>query len=386
MPPARFLLALALAAAAHAKTMDPTPLPVYLGSSGPKARGIWLARLDRATGALSAPELAAEVPNASFLALGRGGRFLYAVSEVAADKGGAGPQVLAFSVDRPTGRLSLLNAQPSGGGGPCHLALDPAGRALVVANYTGGTVASFPIGPDGRLGQAASVIRHEGASVHPRRQSAPHPHGIAFDPSGRFALVADLGLDKVLVYRFDAARATLAPSDPPFAATRPGAGPRHLAFDASGTRLWAINELDSTITGFAWDPARGTLREPRVVSTLPPGTTVTNYPAEIALRPDGPLLYASNRGHDSLAVFAVAPVTGALKLAALEPCGGKGPRHFALDPSGRWLLAANQGSDSVSVFRVDEFTGRLAPTGQSIAVGAACCVVFLPPARSPGAD
>lgn len=366
--------------------MNPPTLPVYLGTSGAKAKGIFLSRFDPATGALTPPELVAETTSPSFLALHPRLPVLYAANEATNPSGKTSPRISAFAVDPATGKLALLNDQPSGGAIPCHLAVEATGRTLVVANYTGGSVAAFPLGPDGRLGPASSLIQHTGSSVHPGRQSAPHPHGIAFDPANRFAFIADLGLDKVMVYRLDAVRGALAANDPPSASTKPGTGPRHLAVHPSGRFAWAINELDSTIAGFALDAATGVLRETQGISTLPAGFTGTNYPAEIALHPNGRFLYGSNRGHDSLAIFSVEPSSGTLTLVGHASTQGKWPQHFAPDPSGKWFLVANQNSDSVVVFRVHGETGRLEPTGQAISVAAPTCVVFAPAPPSPARD
>ena len=284
----------------------------------------------------------------------------------------------AFAVNRRSGQLSLLNQQPSGGLGPCHLALDSQGRCLLVANYGSGSIAALPVRRDGSLGEPGSMIQHIGASVNPQRQAGPHAHFIVADPQDRFALCCDLGLDQVLVYRLDPKRATLVANDPPFATVKPGAGPRHLAFAPNGKFVFVINELDSTITVFAYDAKRGTLAERQTVSTLPPGHPGTNTTcAAIAVHPSGKFVFGSNRGHDSLVAFAVDAKTGALNYVAHQPTGGRTPRHFAIDPTGQWLLAENQASDSVTVFRLDPRSGRLAPTGQAVEVPSPVCAVFV---------
>ena len=380
----RLLFAITLVTISQGAPLNPSSLLVYIGTSGAKAKGIFLSRLDPSTGALSPPELVAETPHPSFLVLHPRLPILYAANEVAAPGGKASPRISAFAVDSATGKLALLNDQPSGGAGPCHVVVDATGQTLAAANYTGGSIVSFPLGPDGRLGLASSLLQHAGASIHPQRQATPHPHGIAFDPANRFAFIADLGLDKVMVYRLDAARGVLAVNDPPSAPTRPAAGPRHLAVHPSGKFAWVINELDSTITGFSLDAATGALRETQVISTLPEGFTGANCPAEISLHPNGRFLYGSNRGHDSLVIFSVDSSSGALALVGHESTRGKWPRHFEIAPSGRHLLVANQNSDSVVVFRVNGETGRLDPTGHAITVTAPTCVVFAP-AALPGA-
>ena len=242
-----------------------------------------------------------------------------------------------------------------------------------------------PIGPDGRLGEASAVVQHKGSSVNRERQAEPHAHSIDLDAANRFALVDDLGLDKVLVYRFDPARGTLAPHEPPSASVAPGAGPRHLAFHPDGRHVYVINEMQSTITAFRYDPERGVLDQAQTLSTLPAGVAPRpEYStAEIRVHPSGRFLYGSNRGHDSIAVFGIDRETGALTPIEHVPTGGKTPRNFTLDPTGAYLLAANQGSDSVVVFRVDAESGRLKATGQALHVGSPVCVTFSAAPPSP---
>jgi len=357
----------------------PRALRVYVGTyTGPKSQGIYQMRLDMATGALSAPELAGEAANPTFLALHPTGRFLYAVSEVRGPAGRAGGAVLAFAVDPDSGRLTLLGRQSTGGDGPCHVALDREGRVALAANYGSGSVCAMPLGAGGRPAEPVTVIQHAGSGPNPKRQQGPHAHSINADPTGRFALAADLGLDHVLVYRLDAARGTLAPHDPPFASVAPGAGPRHLAFHPGGRFAYVINELACTVTAFAWDAERGTLSEVQTVPTLPADFTGASTCAEVQVHPGGRFLYGSNRGHDSLAVFAIDPETGRLTPRGHQPTLGRTPRNFRIDPTGAWLLAANQNSDSVVVFRIDPATGRLEPTGATAAVPSPVCVTFVP--------
>jgi 6-phosphogluconolactonase len=339
------------------------------------SKGIYVSRFDAGSGKLGAPELAAEAANPGFLALHPGGKFLYAVGE----SGDAGAGVSAFSIDRSSGKLTRLNHQSSGGAGPTHLDVDKNGQVLVVANYTGGSVASLPINADGTLRPAATFIQHEGSSMNPRRQSAPHAHCANIAPDGRFALVADLGLDKVMIYRLDAAKGTLAANDPAFAKVAPGSGPRHFAFHPSGRFAYVINEMTCTMTAFGWDAKRGALTELHTVSTLPAGVTVQAgmSTAEVFAHPNGRFLYGSNRGHDSIAVFRIAN-DGRLALVQNAPAEVKIPRNFNLDPSGRWLITAGQNSNDVALHRVDEDSGQLTFTGTRHKVGAPVCVVFLP--------
>ncbi len=255
--------------------------------------------------------------------------------------------------------------------------MDATGRCLLAANYGGGSIAALPIKPDGSLGEAVGSVQHTGASVDPKRQKEPHAHSIYTNAANDRAYVCDLGLDKVMLYKLDAAAATLTPNDPPAGTVPPGSGPRHLAFGPAERFAYVINEMLSTITVLAHDPATGALREVETVSTLPAGATVKgNSTAEIFVHPNGRFLYGSNRGHDSIAVFAIAADTGKLTLLDHTSTGGKMPRNFALDPSGRFLLAANQGGDNIVVFRVDEATGKLTPTGAEVKVGAPVCIVF----------
>jgi len=353
---------------------------VYFGTyTGAKSKGIYAARFDSVAGKLGAVDLAAETPSPSFLAVHPNRRFLYAVGEATTLEGKRSGAVSAFTLDRQSGKLSLLNRQPSGGLGPCHLEVDHSGRCLLVANYGSGSVASVPIRKDGALGEPASTIQHIGSSVNPQRQAGPHAHCFNPDPRNCFALCCDLGLDQVLVYRLDAKHSTLAPNEPPFATVKAGAGPRHLAFRPDGKFVFVVNEMASSLTAFAYDARRGVLREVETASTLPASVVVTNNScAEVQMHPGGKFVYASNRGHDSIAVFAVNQKTGGLTPVQHAPTLGRTPRHFALDPSGQWLLAENQASDSVVVFRVDASSGKLAPTGQQLEVASPVCAVFVP--------
>ncbi len=352
-------------------------LQVFVGTySRNGSEGIYTMRMDADTGSLTAPELAAKADNPSFLALHPSGRFLYAVSETGRYQGQPSGAVAAFAVDPATSRLTELNRQPTGGAAPCHLAVDATGRALVIANYADGTVASFPIAGDGTLGALVSKIPHAGTGPNAQRQKGPHAHGVTFDASNRYAFIPDLGIDRIMIYKLDAPTAKLTPHDPAFAALPPGAGPRHFAFHPSKALAWSINELDSTVTTFAWDARSGTLERRESVSTLPPGGTNRSTTAEIAVHPSGRFLYGSNRGHDSIAVFAIDGATGRLSPVQHQATGGRTPRSFALDSSGRFLLAANQDSGNIVVFRVDPDTGRLAPAGHEARVALPVCVLF----------
>jgi 6-phosphogluconolactonase len=351
-------------------------LRVYVGTyTRGQSKGIYLCRLDLADGTLEPVGLAAEVANPSFLAVHPSRPLLYAVGEVSSFAGNRTGAVSAFSIDPQTGKLGLLNQQSSQGAGPCHLVVDPTGRYVLVANYGGGSVACLPIQEDGRLGEATSFVQHEGSSVNPRRQQGPHAHSINLDAAGRFALVPDLGLDKILIYRFDAAAGKLLEGDPPWARVAPGAGPRHLAFHPTRPYAYVINELDSTVTAFAYDAQRGRLDPLQTISTLPEDFEGDNTAAEVQVHPSGRFLYGSNRGHDSIAAFAVDTETGKLTCVAHQSTQG----NFGIDPTGAYLLAANQTTDNIVVFRIDPKTGVLDPTGHSATTQSPVCVLTVRP-------
>ncbi|MDB5332091.1 MAG: pgl 1 [Phycisphaerales bacterium] len=367
-------------APAAPQTRTPQFERVYIGTyTGPKSKGIYLTQLDLVTGKLSEPQLAGETENPSWVTLTRDGRFLYAANESgAAIKDGA---ITAFSVGAD-GMLLALNQQPPGGGGPCEVNVDDAGKNLLVANYGSGAVALLPVGDDGKLSPPASIHQHAGAVADPKRQGGPHAHCIEIDPTGRFALSCDLGLDKVFVYKIDGDKHQLVLNDPPFGVLSPRSGPRHLAFHSGGRFAYVINEIALSVTAFSWDAQRGALAEIQSISTLPkdapPGEGST---AEIAVHPSGKFLYGSNRGNDTIAVFTIDEQTGKLTAAGHTPSGGKTPRGFAIDPTGAFLVAGNQGSDNLVVFRIDQKTGALTPTGGTASLGAPVCVKFVTPGR-----
>lgn len=375
-------LCVMLAAAAFAAEKSEAPPKeyfVYFGTyTKAKSKGIYRARLDPATGRLSAAELAAECKDPAFLAVHPTEGFLYAIDESSDPAKTPGRGVRAYSINGRTGALTFLNEQSAGRAGPCHLTVDPDGKCVLVANYSGGSVAVLPLSRDGKLGAPGNVVQHTGSSVHPR-QKGPHAHGIYVTPGKRFAVSPDLGLDQVLVYRLDAAKATLRPHVPPFAELKPGSGPRHVAFHPGGKFVYVINELLCTMTTFGFDAQRGVLTELQTVSTLPPGEAVRAgfSTAEVVAHPNGKFLYGSNRGHNSIVGFAIDAGAGRLTQIENTLTQGKAPRHFAIDPTGTWLLAENQGSDTVVVFRIDAASGRLIPTGQSLEVPVPVCAVFV---------
>lgn len=350
---------------------------VYFGTYTRKAsKGIYVSQLDAATGRVTDPELAAETPNPSFVAIHPNRKFLYSVSEAGAP-GTKGGSVTAFAIDPATGKLNKLNTISSKGEGPCHLNVDKTGRALVVANYGSGSTTAMKVNADGSLAEGAGFIQHKGSSVDKRRQMGPHAHSANISFDNKYVVVADLGLDQVLVYRFDPATAGLSPNDPPHATVKPGSGPRHFTFHPKGKFAYVINEMASTVTAFRWNAKNGSFTEVETVSTLPAGDKTDNTTAEVVAHPNGRILYGSNRGHNSLAVFAIDSSTGTLKLTGNVPTQGQIPRNFAIEPGGRWLLAANQNSDTVVVFGINPATGMLTPTGQTLQVGMPVCVRFV---------
>jgi len=346
-----------------------------------QSQGIYAFRMELASGVCSPLGLMAETPSPSFLDADARGRFLYAVNEVNQFQGKANGGVSAFAIDAATGKLTALNQHSSMGAGPCHVLIDREGKNALVANYNSGSIAVLPIQPDGALGEPSTFIQFEGHSLNPRRQEGPHAHCMVLDPSGHFSFTCDLGTDKVMIYRFDAASGKLTANDPAFATLKPGTGPRHIAFHPNGRFAYVISELARTVTVFAYDPARGSLEELQSISTQPDDFTGANACAEVAVDQAGKFLYASNRGHNSIAVFAIDAAKGTLTLVERTPTGGKTPRHFAIDPTGKFLVAANQDSNNLVVFALDSATGSLKPTGQVLNVGAPVCVRFVPAAR-----
>ncbi len=352
---------------------------VYVGPyTGPKSQGIYVYKFETASGKLTALGLAAESTNPSFLVIHPNDRFVYAVNETQEFHGQKGGGVSAFAMNPKTGRLTFLNSVPSGGVDPCYVAIDHTGKYAMIANYTSGSVAVFPILPDGRLGNASAFVQHYGHGVNPERQEGPHAHSINPSPDNRFAIAADLGLDKLLVYRFDATRGTLTPDDPPFAEVPAGSGPRHFAFHPSGRFAYAIGEMGSNVTAFSYDATGGVLHPLQTISTLPKDYKGRNDCAEVQVHPNGKFLYGSNRGHESIAVFAIDPEKGTLTQVEIVPTQGKEPRNFGIDPTGSYLIAANQNTNTLVVFRIDADTGRLTATGQVVEVQAPVCVRFAP--------
>jgi 6-phosphogluconolactonase len=352
----------------------------YVGTytqEGSKSKGIYAYRFDAATGESAALGLAAETTNPSFVAIHPNGRFLYAVNEVQNYEGPNSGGVSAFAIDRVSGKLTFLNQVRSRGADPCYIIVDKAGKHVLVANYTGGSIAVFPIDESGKLGEASAFVQHTGHGADPKRQEGPHAHSIDLSPDNRLAFVDDLGLDELLVYKFDSSKGTLTPNDPAFVKLDAGAGPRHFALHPSGKFAYVVAEMGSSVTAMSVDLKSGKLERLQTLSTLPKDFKGQNDDAEIAAHPSGKFLYASNRGHDSIAVFAIDAKKGTLTKVDDVPTQGQTPRSFEIDPSGHFLLAENQKSDNIVVFRIDQDTGRLTATGQKLEVGSPVCVKFL---------
>jgi 6-phosphogluconolactonase len=341
---------------------------VYVGTyTGGASKGIYAFRFNAATGKTTEPRLAADSSNPTFLALHPSRRFLYAANE------NSNGTVSAFAVDA-SGALTLLNSVSSRGSGPCHMAVDRTGKWAFTANYNSGSVAVFPLGPDGRLGEASTFVQLSGSSVNRDRQAGSHAHEVVVSADNRFVLVADLGTDRIVVYEFDAAKGTLTAGTPAFVKSAPGAGPRHLTFSSDGRYVYVLNEIAVSVTVFSFE--NGRLSELQTLSTLPADFAGSKSGAEIVVHPNGKFLYASNRGHDSIALFQIDSSKGTLTSAGYVSTLGKTPRNFAIDPTGAYLLAANQDSGTIVVFRIDPRTGSLTPSGNVVQIPAPVSLVF----------
>jgi 6-phosphogluconolactonase len=357
---------------------------VYIGTyTRTKSKGIYAYRFQPSTGRVSLIGLAAETPNPSWLAVHPSLKYLYTTNESEIKPAPGQPNtVSSFAIDRKSGALTFLNKVSAGGRGPCHVSVDRTGKTLFAANYGSGNVEAISILGDGRLGGSTAHVQHIAPlnrSGNPQSKLLPHAHCVMASPDNRFLLATDLGLDQLFSYRLDAAKGTLAPNDPPFAKVAAGAGPRHLAYHPGGKFVYVINEYASTVIAFAYQAAKGALTEIQTVSTLPRGFSRKNTGAAIQVDRSGKFLYASNRGHDSIAVFAIDPKKGTLSLVETVPSQGMMPRSFSLDPTGGYLFAANQNENSIVLFRVDAKTGRLTPAGQVLEDSPEpTCVLFVP--------
>jgi 6-phosphogluconolactonase len=365
--------------------------PFGLGES--HSKGIYVSRFRAATGELSEPELAAEMINPSFLTISPNHRFLYAVSE---DPLSLGPPldhssyVSAFAIDPATGKLRLLNTVPASGTSTCHISMDKTGRYVMVANFGSGSVSVIRVREDGSLGELTAFIQDVGHSVNPSIQTEAHAHSIVASPDNRYAIVSDLGLDKVLIFHFEVETGKLSPPGPPFAAVYPGGGPRHFTFDPSGKFGYQLSEMSGIVDVYAWDPSQGTLTSVQRAHTIPHDFFGENHSAEIEIHPNGKFLYESNRrtvsefvrGTETVGVFAIDPKDGTLSPVEQTPTGGAMPRNFKIDPTGGYLMTANELSNNVVVFKIDTHTGRLAQTGTQIKVDTPVCIQFAPRANN----
>lgn len=355
---------------------------VYIGtytSGKSRSQGIYVYKLNLATGAFKPYKTVKKVIEPSYLEIDKTKKYLYAVNETEMYEGKKSGAVSAFAINQKTGDLKFLNKQPSLGGAPCHVSVSDDGKFVLVANYLGGNVAVFPVETGGKLGAAIDSEQHSGA-VGPQkdRQEAAHAHSINLDKDNRFAVACDLGIDKILVYRFDSSTGKMQPNGEPFFQTKPGAGPRHFAFHQSGKSAFVVNELDSSVTMFQYNGEQGTLKETQTVPTLPADFAGANTCADIHVSPNGKFLYASNRGHDSIAAYRIDEAAGKLESIGHVSTGGKTPRNFVIDPSGRFLLAANQNSNSIAVFRIDEQSGNLTAAGNPVPVPTPVCLKLIP--------
>jgi len=384
----RFVLLVSILSSMASFAQQPKPQGKYLfyvgtytddGGKKTDSKGIYAYRYDAATGDITPLGMAAETTNPSFVAIHPNGRFLYAVNEVGNYQGPNSGGVSTFSIDRSTGRLTFLNEVASRGADPCYITVDKSGKYVLVANYTGGSIAVFPVLADGKLGEASAFVQHSGHGPDPKRQEGPHAHSIDLSPDNRFAYVDDLGLDETLVYKFDGSKGTLTPNDPPFAKPEiAGSGPRHFALRPDGKFAYVVSEMKGTVTVFTNDARSGKLNPVQTISTLPKDFKGDIEDAEIEVHPSGKFLYASNRGDgNSIAEFAIDSAKGTLTQVEISSTQGKTPRSFEIDPTGTLLFAANAASNNIVIFRIDQATGKLMPTGKVLDVPSPVCVKFV---------
>jgi 6-phosphogluconolactonase len=353
--------------------MAPPADVVYVGTYTRlgQSKGTYVYRRDPATGRLTQQSFV-EDTDPSWLSFDPTKRFLFAASE---GREGTGT-VSSWAIDERTGDLTFLSRQPTSGGEPCHMCTDAAGRFLMVANHEDGSVAVLPIDRDGKLGPLTDLRRHEGSGPGPS-QKGPHAHFVTFDPAGKRILVADKGIDKVMLYQLDEARGALVPADPPFGRLHAGAAPRHIAWHPNGRYLYVNGEADMTVTAFMYDAERGALEELHYLSTLPAGATGERFStAQLLVHPSGRFLYVANRGHDSIAIFAIDQATGRLTAIGHEPSQGRTPRNFNIDPTGSLMYVANQNGGTIVHFRIDQSTGTLTPTGDVTEISGPVCIQF----------
>ncbi len=369
-------LAMSMPNAIFAKTNE---LLVYVGTYTNKGNreGIYLYKFDLSTGDLKQVATAKSVDPA-FLAIDRKRKFLYAANEIGDFQGKKSGSVSAFSINQKTGELTFINQQATNSPGPCSVTVDKSGKCVLAANYSGGSISVFTANADGSLNPLTDLAQHQGSSVNPNRQKEPHAHTIIIDDSNNFAFCADLGIDKVMIYKLDAKNGKLTPNAQAFAPVKAGAGPRHFKIHPNNEFAYVINELDETVTAFAFDKAQGTLQEIQTISTLPTDFTGTSYCADLHIHPSGKFLYGSNRGHDSIVVYAIDQNTGKLTFIEHVSTQGNWPRNFAVDPTGQFLLVANQNTNNIVIFRIDPNTGKLSPTGKSVEITQPVCLKLIP--------
>lgn len=351
---------------------------LFVGTyTGPKSKGIYRLPYQASSGKLGEASLAAEVRSPSFLAIDADKGRLISVGEVGDFGSRRSGAVSSFTLDRSTGKLTHLSTVSSVGSGPCHVNLDKSGKFVAVANYGGGSTTILPVGEDGKLGDSVSFQQHKGSSVNKSRQEAPHAHSVNFSPDNRFLCVADLGLDKLLVYKFDPKTGQITANDPASLDTKPGAGPRHFAFHPSGKYAYLLNEIDMTLESLEYDPAKGSFNRIAVTPTKPDGPQKGESTAEVVVHPSGKFVYSSNRGHHSISVFAIQADSGKAERIQVAQGGIKTPRNFVLSPDGRFLLVANQDGDSIVTFSIDQEKGTLTPVGEPVQVPMPVCLRFV---------
>ncbi len=354
---------------------DKTVHPFLIGGYGP---GLFLSEFDVTSKKIAEPRLLATVDRPSFFTQHPKLDVWYCVSEASSrDGAGAGPVVIAFQADQPVTQLKEISRQAAGGEGPCYVNTDADGHFVFVANYGDGSISMFPVSDDGSLEPASHTIQHSGSSANPSRQREPHAHCAVVDPSNRYVLFADLGIDKVMIYRIDREAKQIIPQDDHHLTMPPGSGPRHVAFHPTLPVLYVINELTSTICVSTWDAEKGEAKIVQEISTLPDGFEGDNSTAEILVSPNGKFVFGSNRGHNSIASYSVNSEDGTLTLNNHESSGGKTPRNFRIDPTGNFILAENQNSDSIYVLEIDPVSGNLSNTGNNVSVPSPACIKFV---------
>lgn len=350
----------------------------YIGTySRGDSKGIYSFVLDTGAGTLTPEGLVAETENPSFLAIHPTGKYLYAVNEIDKYQGQASGSVTAFKINASSGKLERLNEVAAGGTTTCHVNISRNGKFAVIANYGSGSCAAFALGPDGKLGERTAFHQHAGTSSDPGRQKGPHAHSVNFDTQNKHVVVADLGLDQVKVYNFNAATGAMTPNEPAFTKVKAGSGPRHFSFHPSGKYAYVINEMACTVTAFNWNAAKGTLTEIDTITTLPGPVEKGFSTAEVVAHPNGKFVYGSNRGHNTIAVFQVDAATGKLKTVEHKSTQGAVPRNFSIDPTGQFLIAANQNTDTIVLFRINQTSGALEQVGAPVKAPVPVCVRYL---------